>query len=96
MSSGHRKRLSDQVERFLMSLTPEERMLLVLKRQLYEGSWEMMLSDLRARLACRPYVFKLANRIRDDIQRIERLWTFERGQNVDLADYVNLDALESA
>ena len=96
MPSGHRKRLTGQVERFLMGLAPEERMLLVLKRQLYEGSWDMMLSDLHARLEGRPYVFKLANRIRDDIQRIERLRAFERDQNVDLADYVNLDALESS
>ena len=68
-------------------------MLVVLKRELYEGSWDMMLSDLNARLAGRPYVFKLANRIRDDIQRIARLQDFERDHQVDLADHVELDAL---
>ena len=94
MPSGHSKRLTGQVERFLKALAPEERMLLVLKRELYEGSWATMLSDLHARLEGRPYVFKLANRIRDDIQRIERLRAFEQDQKVDLADYVNLDALE--
>ena len=94
MPSGHSKRLTGQIERLLVALAPEERMLLVLKRELYEGSWTTMLSDLHARLEGRPYVFKLANRIRDDIQRIERLRAFERDQKVDLADYVNLDALE--
>jgi hypothetical protein len=49
-----------------------------------------MLDDLRNRLAGKPYIFKLATRIKDDIERIERMREFERQAHVDLADYVDL------
>ena len=78
------------VSDFINNLTEEQRMLIVLKRQLYDGSWETMLNDLRNRLAGKPYIFKLVNRIQDDIERIEGLQKFEQEQNVDLADYVEL------
>ncbi len=78
------------VRDFVEALTDEQRMLVVLKRQLYDGSWETMLDDLRNRLAGKPYIFKLVNRIQDDIERIEGLQKFEQEHNVDLADYVEL------
>ena len=77
-----------EVERFVERLTREERMLVVLKRELYEGCWDDMVADLRARLEGRPYVFKLANRITEDLERIDRLRAFEEAHGVDLADYV--------
>lgn len=73
-------------------MSSEERMLVVLKRELYEGSWDDMVADLQARLEGRPYIFKLAHRIADDLERIERLRQFERRQNVDLSEYVKLEA----
>jgi hypothetical protein len=82
----------DGVERFLGRMTREERMLVVLKRELYEGSWDEMVEDLQARLEGRPYIFKLAHRIADDLDRIERLRAFERQAGVDLSDYVRMDA----
>jgi predicted deacylase len=82
---------ASEVERFVTSLAPPERMLIVLKRELYEGDWAAMVKDLHARLEGRPYVFKLAHRIEDDLRRIERLSAFERLHQVDLARYVNLD-----
>jgi hypothetical protein len=75
---------------FVDELSDEHRMLVVLKAQLYGGSWEPMLNDLRNRLAGKPYIFKLANRIQDDIERIEEMLEFETEHNVDLADYVDL------
>ncbi len=78
------------VSDFVKNLTEEQRMLIVLKAQLYGGSWEPMLDDLRNRLAGKPYIFKLANRIQDDIERIERISAFEAANNVNLADYVDL------
>jgi hypothetical protein len=66
-------------------------MLIVLKRQLYGGAWEPMLDDLRNRLAGKPYIFKLANRIQDDIGRIEQMRKYEQDYNVDLADYVEME-----
>ena len=58
-------------------LSDEHRMLIVLKSQLYGGQWEPMLDDLKNRLAGKPYIFKLVNRIRDDIERIETMRQFE-------------------
>jgi len=65
-------------------------MLVALKSQLYGGSWEPMLDDLRNRLAGKPYIFKLVHRIQDDIGRIEEMQKFEAEHSVDLADYVEL------
>lgn len=75
---------------YVKSLGDEFRMLVILKRQLYAGSWEAMLDDLRNRLAGKPYIFKLANRIQDDIERIEQMRKFERDKKIDLADYVEM------
>ena len=78
------------VSDFVNGLSSEQRMLVVLKAQLYDGTWEPMLDDLRNRLAGKPYIFKLANRIKDDIERIEQMQKFEAEHNIDLADYVDL------
>jgi len=78
------------VSDFVKGLSEEQRMLIILKTQLYGGSWEQMLEDLKSRLAGKPYIFKLANRIQDDIERIERMAEFEKKYKVDLADYVDL------
>ncbi len=81
---------SGQVQAAVRGLTNEERMLVVLKRELYEGSWDEMEADLRARLAGQPYIFKLVHRIQDDLRRITRLRRIERRFKVDLCDYVKL------
>jgi len=84
--------VSDEaVQAFVSRLSDEQRMLIVLKSQLYGGQWEPMLDDLKNRLAGKPYIFKLVNRIRDDIERIEAMRQFEQSHQVDLGDYVNLD-----
>lgn len=80
------------MRRFVEALPREERMLVVLKRELYEGNWDEMVADLEARLAGRPYIFKLAHRIEDDLERIRRLRAFEERHGVDLSEYVKLDA----
>ena len=78
------------VNDFVAILSDEHRMLVILKAQLYGGTWEPMLDDLRNRLEGKPYIFKLANRIKDDIERIEQMRKFEEERNIDLADYVEL------
>ena len=77
--------------RFVAGLTSEERVLVVLKHELYEGNWDEMLLDLRARLEGRPYIFKLVNRIEDDIDRIDRMKEFEDKYDTDLCEYVTLE-----
>jgi hypothetical protein len=82
--------VSKVVSDFVAGLSNEHRMLVVLKAQLYDGTWEPMLDDLENRLAGKPYIFKLVNRIKDDIERIGQMQKFEKENNVDLADYVEL------
>jgi len=84
------KVVNEIVTNFVNGLSEEHRMLVVLKAQLYGGQWEPMLDDLKNRLAGRPYIFKLANRIQDDIDRIEEMRDFEAKNNVDLANYVEM------
>ena len=84
--TGVSKVLSD----FVDGLSDEHRMLVVLKAQLYGRTWEPMLDDLENRLEGKPYIFKLINRIKDDIERIRQMQNFEEEHNVDLADYVEL------
>ena len=79
------------VSDYVKSLTNEQKMLVVLKKQLYGGSWQGMLEDLTNRLDGKPYVFKLANRINDDIERIKQMKDAEETLAIDLADYVEFD-----
>lgn len=75
---------------FVRGLGNEQRMLVVLKSQLYGGQWDSMLDDLKNRLAGKPYIFKLNNRIKEDVDRIKELRTFEAEHKIDLADYVDM------
>jgi 6-phosphogluconate dehydrogenase len=81
-----------QVDSFVRGLDEPHRMLVILKAQLYGGQWQPMLEDLQNRLEGKPYIFKLANRIKDDIERIHRLRTFENENETDLADFVKLES----
>jgi len=82
--------VSKVASEYAAGLSNEHRMLVVLKKELYDGTWEPMLDDLQNRLAGKPYIFKLVNRIKDDVDRIEEMRRFEAENNVDLGDYVEL------
>ena len=86
----HQPPIRPVVQEFVDRLDDEHKMLVVLKAQLYGGRWEPMLDDLENRLQGKPYIFKLASRISDDIERIRRLKAFEEEHDVDLAQYVEL------
>lgn len=83
------KQLKNLISDFVKGLSTEHKMLIVLKRQLYGGKWEPMYQDLKNRLEGKPYIFKLANRINDDTERIEQMKAFERQYDIDLCDYVD-------
>jgi hypothetical protein len=89
-AEGRDSAVSKEIRDFVDGLSQEHRMLVILKAQLYDGTWEPMLDDLRNRLAGKPYIFKLVNRIQDDVKRIEQMQKFESEHNIDLADYVEL------
>ena len=90
MSSSPDRNVANAVAEYVNRLSEEHKMLVALKSQLYGGSWDPMLDDLRNRLAGKPYIFKLVHRIQDDIERIEEMRRFEAEHKVDLADYVEL------
>jgi hypothetical protein len=75
-------------EKFVTSLSADERMLITMRDELYEGSWELMLKDLKDRVKGKPFIFKLVNRIQDDIQRIDKLSEYERKHRVNLAPFL--------
>lgn len=87
---GVRTAVSKVVSGYVAGLSSEHRMLVLLKKELYGGSWGPMLDDLQNRLAGKPYIFKLVNRINDDIERMEEMQKFEAEHNVDLGEYVEL------
>ncbi len=76
-----------QVRDFVRGLAEKERIVLVVRDELFGGSWENMCKDLKARAAGKPYVFKLASRIEEDLKAVEKLTEFERRSGVNLADY---------
>ncbi len=78
------------VEHVVATLSLPERMLVVLKRELYDGDWDELVADLRARLSGGPYIVKLATRIEDDLERVARLRQMEQRLGVDLGDYVTM------
>lgn len=78
------ERLNLHPMNFLTSLSAEDKMLLQLKEELYQGKWDNMIDDLNRRLNSRPYLFKLHMTIEEDRKRIEILREYETKNNVDL------------
>ena len=78
------------VTAYVNALSNEYKMLIALKAQLYGGSWKPMLDDLKNRLDGKPYIFKLVNRINEDIDRIVEMKAFEDDNGVDLAKCIDL------
>ena len=62
--------------------------MLALKDLLYEGSWDEIEIDLKARKDNKPYVVKLDSRIDEDLLRIERLRAYEDEKGSDLGQYL--------
>ena len=69
-----------------LSLMPDQWDLVLLRDELYDGSWDDMLADLKNRMAGKPYIFKLVNRIQQDIAMIENLRALEKKKGVNLRD----------
>lgn len=80
--------MNDKHKKYVEGLFSEEKMLITLRNELYGGQWERMLKDLNDRLKGRPYIFKLINRIKSDIKRIEKLQEYEKKHNINLTDYL--------
>jgi hypothetical protein len=74
---------------FVAGLTSGERLLVALRDELYEKSWEQMLQDLKDRLDKRPYIFKLSSRIESDMAAVERMRNYEEEHGIDLRDFLS-------
>ncbi len=73
----------------LPKLSSDEKELVLLRDELYGGSWDAMLDDLNSRLEGKPYVFKLARRIEEDITLIGKLRKIEDKEGVNLAELIS-------
>ena len=80
--------MTNKFQKYYAALTPEERMLLTLRDELYGGKWERMIGDLNDRLKGRPFIFKLVSRIKEDLRRIEKLQEYEKKHGINLVDYI--------
>lgn len=75
---------------FLATLEQPERMLIILRDELYEKSWDSMINDLKARLNGEPFIFKLADKIDKDLQSVDKIRKFEADNNINLGEFLNL------
>jgi hypothetical protein len=76
--------VDDRQKAFTEGLTREDRLLIAIRDELYEGSWEQVLEDIEARIGRKPFVFKLKTRLDEDTARVAKLRAFEREHSVDL------------
>ncbi len=80
----------EAVNIIINSLTDQEKVLILCANELYGGSWDLITHDLIERLEGRPYIFKLGERIRDDIERVNRLRKIEKELGIRLGDFVKI------
>jgi hypothetical protein len=81
---------SDEIKAVLGNLTPDEKMVIILCSELYGCSWDKMLDELAERLKGRPYIFRLVNRIEDDMERIKKLRFIESEHKFSFFDYLDI------
>lgn len=74
--------------RYVESLSSNERMLITIRDELYEGNWDLMLSDLQQRLEGKMYIFRLVNKIEQDIEGIKKLQLYEKDHNINLNNFI--------
>lgn len=85
---GRKKADLPSADEFAKGLAETERIALIVRDELFGGSWENMRKDLEARAAGRPYVFRLASRIDEDLKAVKKLSAFEQRRKVNLAEYL--------
>ena len=93
MSTIDKEKLAKE---FINSLDQSVKVLIILREELYDGSWELMLKDLQSRLKGEPFIYKLANQIDADIQGIAKIQSFEEKNSINLGKYINLSTEGSA
>ena len=77
---------------FAESLGKEARVLVVVRDELYNGSWDELVADLAARQQKKPFIFKLNTKIDEDLDRIATLRAYEEEHQVNLREFLGLAA----
>lgn len=79
-----------------VKLSEDERMLILLRDELYEGNWDDFIEDLQDRLNGRPHLFdiqpasaRLQETIRQHLHMIQRLRELEACRRINLATCVD-------
>lgn len=94
MARYKQKRIENAAQRkhlkYVRRLTAEERILPVLRDELYDGKWEPMVHELGERLNGEPYIFKLVNRLEADIESCNKLEAYERKHEINMRDVVDV------
>jgi len=80
----------ERIKRVVAELTEQEKVLIVCNDQLYGGRWDLLRNDLQNRLDGQPYVLKLGTRIKDDLERVQKLEAIEKEFQIKLSDFVEL------
>lgn len=75
---------TEKINKFVKGLTRDEKMLVILRDELYDGKWDLMIQDLKDRLNHGPYIFKLAGTIENDLKIIKKLQSFEKKNKTDI------------
>jgi len=57
----------------LAAFDKADALLISIRNQMYDGDWEAMLCHLRNNLLTKGYIIKFANKLRNDICRVEAL-----------------------
>ncbi len=63
---------------FLHWLTPQEKHLLIIRDFLYEGDWNEVIEDLKARKSGQPGIFRWESPIQKDLQSIQKMREYEQ------------------
>jgi len=80
----------DEVRHLIAALSEEDRLLIICNYELYGGRWDLLKQDMLDRLEGRPYVFKLGERIKEDLERVNMLQELEKTHKIKLCDFVEL------
>ncbi len=76
------------LKEILQLLSDKDKVLILCCYELYDGQWEDLLADLKARLEGKPYVLRLGERISEDIERVKKLVEIEKRYRVKLGEMI--------
>ncbi len=74
-------------EEYVAGIKEHEKVLILVKEELYGGSWARLEADLQARLAGKPYLFKIKTGrvLQRDLDAVRRMRKYEEEKGCDLA-----------